>query len=294
MTRGKIIRLLGGFYTVDSEIGLVETHAKGNFRHFGQKPLVGDWVHFTIEKKEGVQVLGYIESIEERTNTLLRPPVANVDQVILCVPVKDPAYNLQLVDSILVHYEMENLPIVILITKADLDPSKAQDLTKIYQLAGYTSKMVNLKSQGVKEALLPLLRGKTSVLAGVSGAGKSTLTSLCLGRKLQTGSVSEKTRRGKHTTRHVEIYPGDGFYLLDTPGFSRMDLDNCKPEDLADYFPEMKKQVGPCKFKDCSHISEPQCAVKKKLQEGLIAKSRYENYSSFYQELKEREKNKWH
>ncbi|KGF10220.1 hypothetical protein HMPREF1633_10730 [Tissierellia bacterium S5-A11] len=293
MTRGKIIRSLGGFYTIDSDLGCLEARAKGNFRHFGYKPLVGDWVTISFDHKEGVDNLAYIESIEERKNTLIRPPVSNIDQVLLCIPVQDPKYNLPLIDSLLVHYALEGLPVLILISKADLNPQEAEKLKEIYSKAHYSCYLMNLKEEESKEKLLPLLEGKTTALAGVSGAGKSTLTSLCINQNLKTGGVSEKTKRGKHTTRHVELYPGQGFYLLDTPGFSRLDIESIQAEDLALYFPEMKEGLGNCKFLDCNHINEPGCAIKEKLAQGEIPQSRYENYCNLFKELKEKEKNKW-
>lgn len=296
MIKGKIIKSLGGFYTIDAQGEEFTARAKGNFRHLGLTPMVGDWVTFRFDDGPGQENLAYIESVEARKNQLLRPPVANIDQVFILVPLAEPSYNLYLLDLLLVHYAIEDLPVRILFTKADLNPEEGDRLQALYSQVGYPSHQVNLKEKGTKDFFYPFLRGKTTALAGVSAAGKSTFTNLYLEKELATGSVSEKTKRGRHTTRHVELYPGEDLYILDTPGFSRIEMDRLEiedPRDLDHYFIEFRPLEGKCKFLDCQHLKEPGCQIKESLAQGLISESRYENYVRMYEELEEKEKKKW-
>lgn len=296
MIKGKIIKSLGGFYTIDAQGEEFTARAKGNFRHLGLTPMVGDWVNFRFDDGPGQENLAYIESVEVRKNQLLRPPVANIDQVFILVPLAEPSYNLYLLDLLLVHYAIEDLPVRILFTKADLNPEEGDRLQALYSQVGYPSHQVNLKEKGTKDFFYPFLRGKTTALAGVSAAGKSTFTNLYLEKELATGSVSEKTKRGRHTTRHVELYPGEDLYILDTPGFSRIEMDRLEIEDSRDldhYFIEFRPLEGKCKFLDCQHLKEPGCQIKEGLAQGLISESRYENYVRMYEELEEKEKKKW-
>lgn len=285
--KGKIIKLTGGFYYVYSDGNIYETRARGNFRHNKTKPVVGDIVEFKQEENK----LGYIEKVYPRKNILIRPPVANVDQVLIVIPVKDPVYNLNLVDKLTAYYE-DQVDILIAINKYDLDRENAEKLMEIYRKAGFKTFMISYKYEFTFDLLKTYLEGKTTAMCGVSAAGKSTIASYVLGREVRVGEISEKTKRGKHTTRHTEIFFGENeTYLFDTPGFSSMEL-ILDEKDLIDKFREFKEYEGQCKFNNCKHINEPSCAIKEAVKEGEISLSRYNNYLDIYKELKEKEKYK--
>lgn len=282
--KGKIVKLLGGFYYVKSGSEIYETRARGNFRNDSIKPLVGDDVEFKVEGK----MLGYIEKVYPRKNQLIRPAIANVDQVLIVIPSKDPDYNLNLIDKVICSYE-NKVDILIAINKYDLDKKSAEYLLGIYRKAGFKSFMISYKYMFTIDLLREYLRGKTTALSGVSAAGKSTIASCILNKNILVGDVSEKTGRGKHTTRHVEIFSGEEeIYLFDTPGFSSIDL-NIPAEELKDCFREFHEPSKSCRFNDCLHIDEPECKVKELVKNGTIGQSRYDNYLSIYRELKERE-----
>ncbi|MDY2986231.1 MAG: ribosome small subunit-dependent GTPase A [Peptoniphilus sp.] len=281
--RGKIVKLTGGFYYVMRDEVVYETRARGLFRNEDKKPLVGDIVEFKMENN-----LGYIEKIYPRKNILKRPKVANVDQVLVVIPTKDPVYNLNLVDKIIASYE-EEVEILVAINKYDLDKSEGEYLFEIYRKAGFKTFLISYKYTFTIDLLREYLKGKTTALSGVSAAGKSTVISNILKKEVQVGNVSEKTKRGTHTTRHVEIISGDeDTYVFDTPGFSSFELD-IKADDLKEYFREFEKNRGNCKFQDCCHINEPGCAIKKLVEKGEIPESRYKSYLQIYNELKEKE-----
>lgn len=276
---GKIVKLTGGFYYVKSE-KVYETRARGLFRHKDEKPVVGDEVEFEVESGK----LGYITKLIPRQNMLKRPPVSNVDMAFVIIPTKSPNPNLFLVDKILAEYEKEDMEILIGISKKDLDEEYSEVLKKIYEKAGYrVISYSNVTKEGTKE-LKDILKGRTTALSGVSAAGKSTLIKEILGIEIETGSVSEKLKRGRHTTRHTEIFAGDSdTYIFDTPGFSNYDLD-MEAYEIKEYFREFRKYD--CKFKDCLHINEPGCGVKEALEKEEIDRNRYESYLRLYQELK--------
>ena len=282
--KGKIIKLTGGFYYVISDDTVYETRARGLFRNEDKKPLVGDIVEFKMQSN-----LGYIENIYSRKNVLKRPTVANVDQVLIVIPTKDPMYNLNLVDKIIASYEDE-VEILIAINKYDLDKKEAEYLFETYRKAGFKTFLISYKYTFTVDLLREYLKGKTTALSGVSAAGKSTIISHILKKDVQIGDVSEKTKRGTHTTRHVEIISGDDdTYVFDTPGFSSFELD-IKADELKEYFRELEKNRENCKFQDCRHINEPGCAIKKLVEEGEIPQSRYNSYVQIYNELKEKER----
>ena len=278
---GKIIKLTGGFYYIKSGDKVFETRARGNFRHTKVEPIVGDDVEFKYKEK----TLGYIEKVYPRKNMLTRPKVSNVDLALIVIPVLDPKYNLVIIDKTIIQAEYQGIDLAIIINKSDLDRSSAEELTKIYKNSGFKTFMVSNEDDNIED-LRDYLHGKTVALCGVSGAGKSTITSRILNKEVEVGRVSEKTKRGKHTTRHTEILYNDDIYIFDTPGFSSLSL-KIEADDLKNYFREFKK-FNNCKFNNCNHIKEPKCAVKDAVDRGEIEKSRYENYLYIYNELKEK------
>lgn len=280
---GKIIKLTGGFYYVKDD-KVYETRARGLFRHKDEKPVVGDVVDFEVEK----EMLGYITNVHPRKNMLKRPPVANVDLALVIIPTKNPNPNIFLIDKVLAEYEKEDMTVKIVISKADLDKDYANELKNIYEKAGYETYIYSAITGEGKESIKNLLEGKTTALSGVSAAGKSTLISNILNINLETGTVSSKLNRGKHTTRHVEIFPGENnTFIFDTPGFSSYEVD-VEAEDLKYYFREFNKYS--CKFNDCHHVNEPGCGVKAALENGEVEDTRYESYIRLYEELKNRRK----
>lgn len=280
---GKIIKLTGGFYYVKDD-KVYETRARGLFRHKDEKPVVGDVVDFEVEK----EMLGYITKVHPRKNMLKRPPVANVDLALVIIPTKNPNPNIFLIDKVLAEYEKEDMTVKIVISKADLDKDYANELKNIYEKAGYETYIYSAITGEGKESIKNLLEGKTTALSGVSAAGKSTLISNILNINLETGTVSSKLNRGKHTTRHVEIFPGENnTFIFDTPGFSSYEVD-VEAEDLKYYFREFNKYS--CKFNDCHHVNEPGCGVKAALEKGEVEETRYESYIRLYEELKNRRK----
>ena len=278
---GKIIKLTGGFYYIKSGDEVFETRARGNFRHSKVEPIVGDDVEFKYEEKS----LGYIEKVYPRKNMLTRPRVSNVDLALIVIPVLDPKYNLVIIDKTIIQAEHEGIDVAIVINKSDLDEERAEELARIYKNSGFETFVISDKDDKI-ESLRIYLHGKTVALCGVSGAGKSTITSRILNKEVEVGKVSEKTKRGKHTTRHTEILYNDDIYIFDTPGFSSLSL-KIDEEDLKNYFREFKN-FNNCKFNNCNHIKEPKCAVKDAVDRGEIEKSRYENYLYIFNELKEK------
>ena len=279
---GTIIKGIGGFYYVEADGNVYECKARGIFRKEKITPAIGDRVE--IEVKNGK---GAIVAIEERKTYLLRPTVANVDTLMLVIAAASPAPNLFLADKMLINAQTNGIEPIVCINKTDL--ADYEDLAKIYTDAGYRVVCVSAESDEGAEPLREYLKGRTTAFAGLSGVGKSTILSQILGDALETGEVSEKIQRGKHTTRHVELFKLDeGGYVLDTPGFSSLeitDVSDITADELKDYFPEMSGVTG-CRFRGCSHINEPDCVVKEMLNDGKIAPSRYESYVTLYDILK--------
>ena len=276
---GKIIKLTGGFYYIKSGDEVFETRARGNFRHSKVEPIVGDDVEFKYEEKS----LGYIEKVYPRKNMLTRPKVSNVDLALVVVPVMDPNYNLVIIDKTIIQAEYQGIDVAIVINKCDLDRESGEKLASIYKNAGFETFMISNKDGSIN-SLRDFLKGKTVALCGVSGAGKSTITSKILNKDVEIGKVSEKTKRGKHTTRHTEILYNDDTYIFDTPGFSSLTL-KIDSDNLKNYFREFNKYNN-CKFNNCNHIKEPKCAVKEAVEIGKIGRERYENYLYIYNEIK--------
>lgn len=285
MIQGVITKGVGGFYYVRTEDEVIECRARGNFREENITPLVGDNVKIRISSEDNT---GYIDEILERKTELSRPAVANVTQAIIVMSIENPNINLWLLDRIMVMAENENLDIVVCINKIDLNSEKSMEIKKIYKDIGYKVIQTSVKKNiGIKE-LKKLLEDNISVFAGPSGAGKSSLlNSINPEYNLETGKVSARNKRGKHTTRHTELlYLKNDSYVLDSPGFSSLDISFIEDERmLKDYFIEINKHGESCKFQNCLHSNEPGCEVKKQVEIGNIAKTRYENYLSFLQEI---------
>ena len=290
---GKIIKGIGGFYYVVCENGITyECKAKGVFRNRKIKPLVGDNVEIEILDEE--KNLGNIEDILPRFNWLNRPAVANVDQTVIIFAVSAPAPNFNLLDRFLINMEQHEVPTVICFNKVDLEGFRqSEDMCRSYTKSGYEVLFISAESGYGIDVLEAVIKGKTTVFAGPSGVGKSsTLNSLFPDANVQTGGLSEKIQRGKHTTRHSELmFVGDDTYIMDTPGFSSLYTEGIEAEDLKLYFPEIAAYTGTCKFNMCNHISEPGCLVKEAVSDGRISKMRYDDYVMIYNELKE--KRKW-
>lgn len=290
--QGKIIRGIAGFYYVHvPEIGILECKAKGIFRKNKLKPLVGDFVEVSILDEENKK--GNIDEVLERKNELIRPAVANIDQALVIFAIKKPEPNLNLLDRFLIMMEQKDIPCVLVFNKSDLATEEEKEtLRAIYQNSGCKILFISAKqNQGIEE-IRNVLEGKTSTVAGPSGVGKSSLINqLQSGISMETGSISEKIERGKHTTRHTEFIPiGDDTFIMDTPGFSSLAVFDMEKEELEQFYPEFDDYRDTCRFNGCSHTHEPGCSVKEAIEEGKISKERYENYKLIYEELKNRKK----
>ena len=288
MINGKIIKGIGGFYYVDTEKGLYECRARGIFRKNKITPLVGDRVSISVVDEENKK--GVVEEIEKRDTELVRPPIANVDKALIVFAIKNPSPNLSLLDRFIVLAEKENLEIVIVFTKVDLDTDGELlgELKDIYEVSGYkvipVSNKLKLNIDKIKEEL----KENTVVFAGPSGVGKSSLLNeVDKNFELKTGEVSDKIKRGKHTTRHAELLKLEcGGMVADTPGFSSLTLDDIDESELKEYFIEFDK-YDDCRFGSrCIHENEPSCAVKEAVENGEISKKRYESYIQLLNEIR--------
>lgn len=293
MLKGTIVKGIGGFYYVQTEEGLIECRARGRFRKDGESPVVGDLV--TVKPTLEDAQKGSLEEILPRKNVFIRPPVANIDQLVVTLAVTSPAPNLRLVDRLTVSAEAMGVTPVICINKVDLDSAMAHSIAAIYEKTGYR---VILSSRCEDMGLIELkeiLQDKITALAGNSGVGKSSIINrLGAGFALETGSVSEKTQRGRHTTRHTELFKLPfGGYVFDTPGFSAYGIENITKESLSSFFPDIARHEGGCRFSGCAHVAEPDCSVKEALMAQKIAPERYESYVALYNEAKELELNKY-
>ncbi len=287
---GKIIRGIAGFYYVHAEDGLVyECRAKGIFRNRKIRPLVGDNAEISVLGTDPPE--GNVDEILARRNELIRPAVANVDQALVVFAAKDPEPNLNLLDRFLVMLCRMDVDVSIVFNKTDLaDEETVERFRRIYEPAGYPVLSLSTYTGQGMDRIRDGLRGRTTVLAGPSGVGKSSLTNRLMPEaNMETGSVSEKIRRGRHTTRHSELFClENGTYLMDTPGFSSMYVDEMEPEELKDCFPEFEPFTGGCRFPGCVHMGEKVCGIKTAVEEGKISRSRYENYRLLYTEQKEK------
>lgn len=286
MLEGRIVKGVGGLYFIKTSEGIIKSRARGVFRVEKLTPLIGDLVSIRISEEDN---MGYIIDIKERKTELLRPPVANITQAIVVMSVKDPDINTWLLDKFLLMSEYESLDTVIVFNKSDLDKEKADNLKSIYEKAGYeviiTSTALNIGVDEVREHL----RNNISVFAGPSGVGKSSLLNMIDSKlKLETGDISIKNKRGKHTTRHIELLElDDNSFVLDSPGFSSLNLDFIEDEsDIRNYFKEIHEFGRDCKFQSCLHNKEPGCAVKSAVENGEIDNKRYANYLLLLEEVK--------
>lgn len=286
MINGIIIKGIGGFYYVKTINEIIECRARGIFREENITPMVGDRVRIRISHEDNS---GYVEEIYPRSSQLLRPSVANITQAIIVMSIKKPDINTWLLDRFLIMAEHEKLDIIICLNKVDLAEEKALEINKIYEKIGY--KVINTSTTdgiGIEE-LKKTLYNNISVFAGPSGAGKSSLLNIISPNfQLETGAVSSKTKRGKHTTRHVELLDlYENSFVLDSPGFSSLNIEFIEEDvELRNYFKEIKEYGEKCRFISCLHFNEPDCNVKREMENGNINKERYENYLLFLEEIK--------
>lgn len=279
---GIIIKGIGGFYYIKTDEGIIECKARGKFRYNSLKPMVGDRVTIKVENGKGV-----IEDIHERSSELIRPTVANVTQAFVVFAIKNPDINLDLLNRFLTLCEYNDIHAVVCLNKEDLcTEEEKENLKELINDIGYEVLFINAKEGKGFDALKERLAHNITVLCGPSGAGKSTLLNSFIDREhMETGSVSEKIGRGKHTTRHSELIDVDNGYLVDTPGFTTLDVTFIDRDSLKYCFPEFNDYNNLCKFNGCNHYKEPKCAVKEAVEEGKINKLRYDFYIKTLKEI---------
>lgn len=289
--KGVIIKGVGGLYTVKTARSLIACSPRGVFRKTGQTLLAGDYVEIVKIDDEVNRDDSYrIENVLPRKNQLLRPPVANVDQLVIVASICEPNFNPQLVDIMTVLAEYNDMEPIVVITKTDL--MTAQKWREVYESAGFKCICTDNVHENIVE-LERILNGKISAFSGNSGVGKTTLlNALAPGLNEKTGEISDKLGRGRHTTRVSEIFDiGDDTYIIDTPGFSSVDINVVQPMECAELqhcFPDFEEYIFNCKFNNCVHVGEIGCAVKAAVEAGKIAESRYGSYLNFYKSLNER------
>ncbi len=292
--RGRILKGIAGFYYVETvDLKVYECKAKGIFRKSGIKPIVGDNVEIEIIDEENRQ--GNLIDVLPRKNCLYRPPVANVDQAVILFAIVKPNPNYNLLDRFLIMMRQQNLPVIICFNKQDIATKEEEkELHDAYEKCGYKVLFVSVKEDRGLDELIALLKGKTSTLAGPSGVGKSSLLNrLVPDADMQIGELSKKIHRGKNTTRHSELFyakelsaDGEDTFIIDTPGFTSLELRDVSADSLMGYYPEFEEHEPGCRFAGCSHIAEPDCGVKAALEAGDLSRVRYDNYKIIYQDLK--------
>ena len=286
--QGKIIKGIAGFYYVHVvESAVYECKAKGVFRKDKIKPLVGDNVEIEILDEE--TKTGNIVKILPRRNELVRPAVANVDQALVVFAVVKPNPHFNLLDRFLVMMESKRIPVVLCFNKEDIaEEPQIEELEAVYEKCGYPLIFVSAKEEKNIDEIRKALKGKTTVIAGPSGVGKSSIINLLQPQaNMETGAISDKIERGKHTTRHSELFSIDeDSYIMDTPGFSSLYVNDFEKEELKYYFPEFTEYEENCRFQGCDHVHEPDCAVKEAVEKGEIHKIRYQDYLEIYEEMK--------
>lgn len=279
---GTIIKGIGGFYYVKTEDKVFECKARGKFRHKKLTPVIGDLVNIDIDAGKGV-----ITDIHERRNLLIRPVVSNVTQAFIVFALKNPDIDLELLNKFLIQCEFYDIDAVVCINKLDLaDASDYSDVFDMIVSSGYKLLMLRAKEGQGLDDLKGMLDKNVTVICGPSGAGKSTIINKLSGRNvMDIGDISEKLGRGKHTTRHSELIEVENGYLVDTPGFSSLDMDFISKEELRYCFPEFKEHLGYCRFSGCLHYKEPDCVIKEAVKSGEINKKRYEFYIKMLEEI---------
>ena len=278
---GRILRSLSGFYEVQTESGMVTCRGRGSLRRTGETPLTGDMVEISVEKGKGM-----VERILPRKNSFVRPAVANIDALVIFAANVNPVTEPFLIDRVAAIAGDREVPVYLCVNKCDLDP--AVDLVRIYRNAGFSVIQASAETGEGVEQLRDLIRGKLTAFTGNSGVGKSSmLNALCPELGLATGEVSEKLGRGRHTTRHVELYDlGENTFVADTPGFSSFDTDQMEvmlKENLQYAFPDFGVHIGQCQFHDCTHRKEPGCAVRDAVAAGTLEPTRYDSYLRLYE-----------
>ena len=291
MLKGTIIKGIGGFYYVSTEQGVYACRARGIFRKDGVKPTVGDSVAISVLDEKDKE--GSLDVIQERKTLLIRPRVANVDQAVIVFAAKSPNMNLDLLDRFLILVEEQQLDVVLCINKIDKDKTQSyQKTTELYRSAGYTVLCLSAEKDIGIEDLKQVLQNKISVFAGPSGVGKSSLINKAFPHaNMETGEVSSKIQRGRHTTRHAELIQiGEKSYIVDSPGFTSLYLEGITQQTLQYYFREFQPYLHKCYYTSCSHTHEPDCRIKEQINKA-ISEIRYQRYVTIYEELeKERKK----
>lgn len=291
--KGRIIKGIAGFYYVkpDGSGALYECRAKGSFRNESIRPLVGDAVYISVIDADKCK--GNITRIMDRKNSLIRPAVANIDQVLLVFAVKSPQPKYGLLERFLILMQHERLPVLLCFHKTDLDDGRqCEELARIYGASGVRLFFTSMEDEETIRELKAALKGKVTAICGPSGVGKSSIINrLQSNVSMQTQEVSRKIQRGKHTTRHVELIGvDDTSYIMDTPGFTSLFVDEIPAGELAVYYPEFQPFISECRYTGCSHVHEPDCGVKGAVAAGQIPKERYESYCSIYEEKKQQER----
>lgn len=291
MMTGVIVKGVGGRYVVSVKGVRYLCIAKGLFRKKQLTPTVGDRVEIT-PISETTEFKANIVSILPRKTLLIRPPVANATKIVLVVGAANPDPNLRQLDKMIIHAERQGLRTVICINKIDLSPIRAEELSRIYHQSGYPVYCTDAASGEGVSSLLNEIKSEITAFSGPSGVGKSTLINYLVGYEVaEMGEISKKNRRGKHTTRHVELIElGSDTWIFDTPGFTSLDISGISVEKLNQYFLEFGKFSDSCKFSNCQHKNEPDCAVIAAVEQGKICKERYDSYLGIYEEIKNKEK----
>lgn len=287
MSTGIIVKGIGGFYYVDTDNAIIECKARGHFRKNGLAPCVGDKVSITVSG-DGT---GSIDEIHPRKNIFIRPPVSNIDVLVIVASLKNPIPDMAFVDKMLVIAHSKGVEAVVCFNKADLDSDAGFALESMYRNAGIKTFATSTFDNSGIENIREIVEGRITAFSGFSGVGKSSLLNcITQTQTMETGEISQRLGRGKHTTRHVELIRYNGGYIVDTPGFSSLDFpEEVNKNNLCTYFPEFEPYISDCKFRDCNHVASSNvCAVRKAFEEGKIADTRYNNYVEFYKTLSQR------